>query len=199
MAGGETVAWDEWQPRLFDSDLRPLISVYSTLPGLPLDCFPNIIWRYEDPDSRDAFPGSISLERHDCLHIILGRGLLNQDEAFVIGFTMGAARNATFAHCLEFQHVASTLYTPPFQWSDSDLSAFRLAFHYAQTSSSVVRDLHLIPFELRMTESIHALRRLGGISVPDLKMLFECEKLLVTQSKASLRLPREIETSDFRR
>ncbi len=187
------IAWDEWQPGLVDPDWRPLSSVYSTLPGLPPDCFPKIIARYEDPDSAEAFPGSISLERHDCLHILLGRGLLNQDEAFVIGFTMGAAREATRAHCVRFQHVASTLYPPPFQWSGLDLVAFRLAFDYAQTSLSVVRDLHRLQFEDRMEESIHALRHLAGMSVPTLKLLFGREKLLLGQTRASLRLPCEIE------
>src|SRR5712691_6681675 len=38
----------------------------------------------------DIFHGATSLETHDYLHVILGRGLLPKDEAFVIGFSMGS-------------------------------------------------------------------------------------------------------------
>jgi hypothetical protein len=48
------------------------------------------------------------LEGHDCMHVILGRGLLNQDEAFVIGFTMGSARKITEQHATEYLRIGST-------------------------------------------------------------------------------------------
>src|SRR5262245_56769531 len=38
----------------------------------------------------DSFHGATSLDTHDCIHILLGRGLLPKDEAFVIGFSMGS-------------------------------------------------------------------------------------------------------------
>lgn len=41
----------------------------------------------------DVFHGATDLPTHDYLHIVLGRGLLAKDEAFVIGFTMGATDN----------------------------------------------------------------------------------------------------------
>ena len=38
------------------------------------------------------FGGATTLGAHDCIHILLGRGLLVKDEAFVIGYTMGSAK-----------------------------------------------------------------------------------------------------------
>lgn len=46
---------------------------------------------FENPSSPWASPGAITLDRDDCVHILLGRGLTSEDEAFVIGFTNGAA------------------------------------------------------------------------------------------------------------
>lgn len=47
------------------------------------------MWLLENPDSPLPFAGKIDLYRHDCLHLLLERGLSVEDEAFVVGFTMG--------------------------------------------------------------------------------------------------------------
>ena len=43
----------------------------------------------------DIFHGSTDLRTHDFIHILLGRGVMIKDEAFVIGFTMGNANRVT--------------------------------------------------------------------------------------------------------
>src|SRR6056297_825277 len=88
--GRALLDWDEWNPGL-DTDDMTLRAVLDTLPAAAAEDVPEIIRKYENPESPDALPGAIALARHDCIHVLLGRGLHVQDEAFVIGATMGAA------------------------------------------------------------------------------------------------------------
>ena len=58
---------------------------------LSQDDVPLIIKLTENPKHATArfFGGAVDLFSHDCIHVLLGRGLLVKDEAFVIGYTMG--------------------------------------------------------------------------------------------------------------
>ena len=85
----EKLLWSEWSPGLDNDDLT-LEYVLETMPGVDAVEIPLIIRLFENPSSMIAFPGAISLERHDAMHVLLGRGLMIQDEAFVIGYTMGS-------------------------------------------------------------------------------------------------------------
>ena len=51
---------------------------------------PFIVRLLENPESIVPLPGQINLYNHDCLHILLDRGISLLDEAFVVGFTMGS-------------------------------------------------------------------------------------------------------------
>ncbi|MBL4559174.1 MAG: hypothetical protein JKP98_25385 [Rhodobacteraceae bacterium] len=82
--GRALLNWDEWNPGL-DTDAMTLGAVLATMPAAAAEDVPAIIRKYENPDSPDALPGAIALDRHDCLHVLLGRGLHVQDEAFIIG------------------------------------------------------------------------------------------------------------------
>ncbi len=63
--------------------------------GLEQDDVPLIIQLIENPKfdlpGLDIFHGATNLETHDYIHILLGRGVLIKDEAFVLGFTMGSS------------------------------------------------------------------------------------------------------------
>ena len=55
---------------------------------------PLIIKLVENPKyfTSKLFTGAVDLFTHDCIHVLLGRGLLPKDEAFVIGYTMGSGK-----------------------------------------------------------------------------------------------------------
>ena len=55
---------------------------------------PLIIKLTENPKyfTSKLFTGAVDLFTHDCIHVVLGRGLLPKDEAFVIGYTMGSGK-----------------------------------------------------------------------------------------------------------
>ena len=54
---------------------------------------PLIIKLVENPNYKTSklFGGAVDLFTHDCIHVLLGRGLLPKDEAFVIGVLWGQA------------------------------------------------------------------------------------------------------------
>jgi len=65
---------------------------YLTIVGAPQGKIPEVIRWTEGKDSqlvKQFFYGGVDLRAHDYIHLLLGRGLLPKDEAFVIGFTMG--------------------------------------------------------------------------------------------------------------
>lgn len=71
---------------------------------------PFIIRLLENPTSPVALPGKISLHNHDCLHIILGIGVSPQEEAFIIGFTMGNDDRTKQWHVKLFKFFSRFIY-----------------------------------------------------------------------------------------
>ena len=78
------------------ADQRTLRECHAELAafGLKQDDVPWLIQFVENPKydlpGVEIFHGATDLETHDYIHILLGRGLLPKDEAFVLGFTMGS-------------------------------------------------------------------------------------------------------------
>ncbi|MDV2997686.1 MAG: hypothetical protein N4J56_007391 [Chroococcidiopsis sp. SAG 2025] len=124
------------------SDRQPLVALHGDLPEelaqLTLaqaynlivgDCpaeIPFVVWLLENPDSPFALPGKISLQQHDCLHLLLGRGFSASDEAYVIGFTMGNDLSTKRWHIWLYKLVSLLIYPPKFRFSSTDLAAFDL-------------------------------------------------------------------------
>lgn len=137
--------WDEWNPGL-DTDDMTLAEVLATMPAADAADVPEIIRKYENPESPDALPGAISLERHDCIHVLLGRGLHVQDEAFVIGATMGAASDITGEIVDFFAEVSTTQYPEHWRFEEAHIASLRLGVGFAMDNLRG-KDLHLIPLE----------------------------------------------------
>lgn len=186
---GGDVRWNSWVPGFVLDDRRTLGSVYRTMPGCDAASIPEIVRRYENPASKDALPGAISLERHDAIHVLLGRGISCQDEGFVIGFTMGAATNISTRDIDLLAHVAANEYPLPFRWSQSDIAVFRIAFKHAQIHREISRDLHDFAFEFEWDTSISKLRKQLGINPTTLCATYSEEKRTIPASRVSQRLP----------
>lgn len=182
--------WNSWVPGFSPKDRRTLGSVYRLMPGCAAASIPEVVRRYENPDSANALPGAITLERHDALHILLGRGIGCQDEGFVVGFTMGAAITVSAEDINRLAHVAAKEYPPPFRWTSNDVTAFKLGFSHSQTYQEITRDLHEFPFEQNWGLPISALRKKLGIDPGDLCRTYSCERRAIPTSWVSARLPR---------
>lgn len=186
--------WNEWSPGLDNGDML-LGEVYDSLPAAPPSAIPEEVRALENPESPEAFPGAINLERHDCVHVLVGRGLLPQDEAFVIGFTMGASKRVTKLQFEMFRNLAVHWYPKPYNFSEEDLFSFDLGF--AKGQNSAAEGLEHFPFEQFMDMRVGDLRKRLGINVGQLRAAFRKEKLLLPDSRASSRLDVDANGVDY--
>lgn len=181
------VPWHAWNPGL-DNDHLTLADVQATLPGAdPLE-ISRLVRLFENPDSPMALTGAVSLERHDCIHTVLGRGLLTQDEAFVIGFTMGTAKDLKALEIALFKTVARYLYPKNYRLTDQALKVYELGLEAGQASHCT--KIYDFPFEDHMDWTLGQLRSTVNIDTHALKAAYAEEKALFPETKASKRLAR---------
>jgi hypothetical protein len=78
---------------------------------------------YRVPGLR-LFSGAVTLDDHDCIHALLGRGLLSKDEAFTIGFTMGSTKQPGAAEARLYSLIAKHVYPKHYRFNDEDMQVF---------------------------------------------------------------------------
>jgi hypothetical protein len=181
----QKISYKDWVPPLEAGNLT-LADVRSTLPANKAEEISQIVKLFENPKSPIAFKGAVNLERHDCIHILLGRGLLNQDEAFVIGFTMGTSKEIGVLEEFLFKQISMRLYPKTYRFSREHLKAYKIGLELGK--KCLVSKIYEFPFEDYMNEKISNLRAQLGISIDDLKKAFAEEKRLIPNSKSSARL-----------
>lgn len=72
-------------------------------------------------------PGSVDIDLHDCLHILLGRSFLPANEAFVVGFTMGSTQRMSWITSKLFRLIASHAYPRTHRFRPVDGKIFERA------------------------------------------------------------------------
>lgn len=103
---------------------KSLAQAYEELGGDAPSDIPWIIWLLENPESPFALGGSISLRNHDYMHILLKRKFSPEDEAFVIGVTMGNDSQTHVLHYFIFKLAARFLYPGVYRFSKEHLRIF---------------------------------------------------------------------------
>lgn len=126
---------------------------------------PLIVRLFENPSSPIALPGKINLHDHDCLHILLGLGLTPQDEAFILGFTMGNDDRTKRWHIQFFKFLAQYIYPRKYQFNRHELNIFDLGFEYGQRLS--YRNLNQVKFIWFYNLTIKEIRNMFGIDRQD--------------------------------
>lgn len=180
------ILWEEWTPGL-DNDSCTLREIYSLLPGNEANEISWIVKLLENPSSPVALAGAIDLFGHDCLHILLGRGLLNQDEAFVIGFTMQCASSFKERDAKIFECVGRLIYKAQYKLRDNDVLAYSIGRSYGRMSK--IQDIHKVDFKALMDKKLGDIRQLLGIDTEMLQYVYQVEKDKISDTKESLRLP----------
>ena len=94
---------------------------------------PWLIWLMENPKSPLHLHGASALNDHDYVHIILDKGQANDDEAFVIGFTMGNDDRTKNWEVKLFKFVSSKLYPEEARFTKEQLKIFDRGFKYGQS------------------------------------------------------------------
>lgn len=178
--------WRHWVPGL-DNDRMTLAEVRATLPGNKANDIDLMVKLIENPRSPYAITGAISLPNHDCVHILLGRGLLSQDEAFVIGYTMGTAGPRIAPEEVKlFKLLSSHLYPDIYRFSGRDLIAYDLGFALGQKAP---RPVYEFDFMRNTQRTMGELRALFSLDVAELRRIYRRERRRIPGTEASERLP----------
>lgn len=158
--------------------------------GAGSEQIPLMVQLVENPKYRipglDLFHGRVSLYEHDAIHILLGRGLLNKDEAFTIGFTMGSTRQVSGLEEDLFAKIARHLYPGPYRFTDADIAVFRDAVRLGYLCGC--EPLDRVDFAPLEPLSLQTLRNRLGIDRGLLLAYYRIEQRRYPHDPASQRL-----------
>jgi len=181
-----TRSWKRWFPGL-DNDHLTLREVLATLPAAPPQAIPWIVRTFENPRGWLRLHGAVDLTIHDRIHVLLGRGLLDQDEAFVIGFTMGATKAVSRLERAFFKYVVSHVYPDPYRIPPRILAAYDLGLEAGRTLDA--RNIHLALRDDMLDRPLGEVRRELGVDSQRLREFYARERAALPDTPASRRLP----------
>ena len=182
---------ENWFIPLSCSD-KTLSSAYQELQefGLKQEEIPYIIQIVENPKfdlpGGDIFHGKTDMETHDYLHIILGRGVLAKDEAFVIGFTMGSSNRVTSTEENLYSFFARYLYPKAYRFTDEDLRVFKDAVKLGFISDC--QPLSEVDYSCYLEQPLGKIREDLGIETNLLHAYYTIDKRRHPGSQESQRL-----------
>ena len=181
-----TTNWRKWFPGL-DNDALTLRQVLATLPAAPPAAIPWIVRLFENPEGWLRLHGAVNLADHDKIHVLLGRGLLDQDEAFVLGFTMGCTKVASRLESWFFKYALSHFYPHPYRIPVRILAAFDLGLEAGREFGR--QDVHLALRKEMLDRPLGELREELGIDTRRLRRYYARERAALPDTPASRRLP----------
>jgi hypothetical protein len=141
--------------------------------------------RYDLPGV-EIFSGATNLCRHDYLHILLGRGLLSKDEAFVLGFTMGSSNRVGNVEEQLFTLIARYLYPKNYRFDDEDVAVYKDAVRLGYVSDC--QPLAEVDLEPMLDWTIRRIREAIGLEADLLAAYYRIEARRYPDSVESQRL-----------
>jgi hypothetical protein len=184
-------SWREWRVPL-SAARRTLREAYESLRPYGLDQrdVPLIIQLVENPKydvpGIELFPGAADLRTHDIIHIVLGRGLLLKDEAFVIGFTMGSTDRVGATEERIYQFFARHLFPGAYRFGDEEVRVFKDAVRLGYVSDC--RSLSEVDYDPFFDSPLGHIRAELGIEDDLLRAYYAIEKRRYPNSPESQRL-----------
>ena len=131
------------------------------------------------------FAGYVDLFAHDCIHILLGRGLLPKDESFVIGYTMGSTQKMPRWRKSLFLFCSKYLYPEGYKFKEEERFVFNMG---VIAGSKCKQDLSKFNFKDYLHKTPHEIRGELGINVKFLEECYRVEKNFFPDSEESQRL-----------
>ena len=147
---------------------------------------PLIVKLTENPDytTSKLFTGAVDLFSHDCIHVLLGRGLLVKDEAFVIGYTMGSGKKMKRWRRNLFLWITKYLYPEGYQFTEEERYIF---YSGVMAGAQCPTDLSAVDFNEMLDYSVQGVREKLGIDSEFLRCYYCTEKIMF-KDKESQRL-----------
>jgi hypothetical protein len=183
--------WREWfvPIKVSQLTLREAMDTASHLAADQND-IPLIVRLIENPKFNipgvNIFEGAVDLFDHDAIHILLGRGMLPKDEAFVIGFTMGSTNRVGSAEQKLYSLAAKYLYPGPYKFSDEDIQVFKDGVHLGYVSDCL--PLNTVRYKDYLDKPIGAIRKELGIEEDLVEAYYRIEQKRYPDSMESQRL-----------
>lgn len=184
-------AWRKWHVPLSRARLT-LRKAYGSLTAISMRQrdVPLIVQLAENPrfdlPGVEIFSGATPLREHDYLHILLGRGLLPKDEAFVLGFTMGSSNRVGEVEERLFTLIARFLYPKHYRFGADDVAVYKDAVRLGYISDC--RSLAEVKFDPMLDWPIGRIRRSIGIEEDLLRSYYAIEARRYPDSAESQRL-----------
>lgn len=177
-------ASEAWHPKL-SSSRRKLSSVLKDMEAFKLlqENIPLIIKLVENPAYKTSrlFGGAVDLFTHDCVHVMLGRGLRLKDEAFVIGYTMGSTKNMKRWKRNLFMFVSKYFYPKGYKFGEEERFVFNMG---VKAGSLCPTDLSQINFKKYSNKQIGTIRKELKIDVDFLKIYYSLEKVCFNNTES---------------
>ena len=98
-----------------------------------------LVWLIENPKSPFHLHGAATLYDHDHIHVLLRRGQANDDEAFVIGFTMGNDDRTKSWEAKLYKFISRWLYPKAERFTKNQLKIFDSGFKYGQSKLNLYK------------------------------------------------------------
>lgn len=180
-----------WITKLGD-DARTMRDAYTSLIsiGNSSDEVPLIVRLAENPDYHFSglgfFKGRVTLEQHDYIHIILGRGLTLMDEAFVLGFTMGSTDRVSTQEANLFNWINQILYPKPYRFTPEGTQVFKDAVALAYVSDCT--PLETVDFQPMLDWPLRKIREAINLETDLLRAYYRIEARRYPDCRASQRL-----------
>ena len=187
----EVVSWEEWHIP-FSRNQITLRAAKESLAavGAKQQEIPLMIQLVENPrydiPGFDFFHGAVDLATHDAIHILLGRGLLPKDEAFVIGFTMGSTDQVTTLEENLYALFSKHFYPKVYQFQDEEIRIFKDATKLGFISN--VRPLDKIDYVKYLDWKLGDIREDIGLEGDLILAYYRIEQKRYPGAKASQRL-----------
>ena len=184
-------AWREWHVPL-SRNRTTLKAAYDSLSAISLRQreVPLMVQLVENPrfdlPGVEIFSGATNLRTHDYLHIVLGRGLLPKDEAFVLGFTMGSTNRVGSIEETLFTLIARYLYPKSYRFDDEDVAVYKDAVRLGYISDC--KPLAEIRFGPMVDWSLQKIRKAVGVEADLLRAYYNVEANRYPKSVESQRL-----------
>jgi hypothetical protein len=194
MPAKSPTSWKEWHIPLSQDQitLREARESLEAL-GAKQENIPLMIQLVENPrydiPGFDIFHGAVDLRTHDAIHILLGRGLLADDEAFVIGFTMGSTNRVTTLEENLYALVSKYLYPKAYKFNDDALRIFKDASKLGYISDC--QPLDQVNYDVYLDRSLREIRQELGLETDLIRAYYQIEKRRYPKSKAAQRLLKE--------
>ncbi len=187
----ETPDWRDWHLPLSREDVTMGAALADLKRvGAAPDEIPLVVRLVENPrydiPGFDIFHGAVDLDAHDCIHILLGRGLMAKDEAFIIGFTMGSTGKVSPTEERLFTLVARHLYPGIYKFGEDDVRIFRDALRLAVICGC--RPLDAVPYSEYRDWRLADLRRHLGVETDLLRAYYAIERRRFPDAPESRRL-----------